>query len=1056
MDRWPEIERVLDQALDLAPEQRSAFLERTCSTDPELRAAVERLLRGTEAADSFLGEPAAAYAAPLVAWVGARQELAPGTPFGCYEVVRQLGRGGMATVYLAQDHKHHRAVAIKVLHPELAAAVGPERFLREIQIAAALHHPHILPLYDSGVTDGLLFYAMPHIEGESLRQRLTREEHLGIADAVRIAQEVASALDYAHRQGVVHRDIKPENILLQDGQAIVADFGIARAIDAAGVERLTEPGPGIGTPAYMSPEQGSSDTVIDGRADIYALGCVLYEVLAGQPPFTGRSRQQILARHAIDPVPSLHTVRQTVPPALERAVTCALAKLPADRFATAGEFAQALDGAASATMPQRPGLRLRQRGLVLGVAAVTILTAGIGYLLRRAPGSTGSNPGLVAILPFRIAGASPELAWLREGLVDLLTIKLSSEGGLRTVEPASVLNAWRRVAGSASKETTPDAALAIARGLGAGRVIDGNVVGTPGHLTLTAGLLTTPGGQSAARASAEGPVDSLSMLVDRLAAQLLTLDAGVDAARLPGISSSLPATRAFLMGRAAFREARFDEAFRQFREATVLDSTFALAALELVLASRWVEGGGWGKDAERGKRLAQAGRNRLGPGDRALLDIWIIPSPTSPEWIQGWQAASSAYPDRAETWYGLGDAYYHNGMLVGLDDPLRLAAEAFQRGWAIDSANGADSPARERSIIVAEPLMHMVEIAQIKGDTASVRRLVALGLAADTGRWYLRWHRAVALGDSAQRAFWADSQRIAPWAFGIISEFMTWTGLGSQDLLRATRLDTRKVEAGNPGAVSSSHASALLNGGRPREALRALHIDDTSTVDLRGRVYDALYWGGDTTAAAQAARRLGPYAAGAARLGESGRTQLLTLCALTTWHAAHGDYRYTEAAIGRLRGASITGLSSFDSIALTRHRALCAALLEATRAGALRLPEARAKLAQADAAARIYVIWARALAANLVIARLAEAQGDLALALRAVRRRGERFGMFPFYLSTFLREEGRLAALTGDTAGAIRAYQHYLALRPNPEPEVKPEVERVREGLARLLGRRSR
>jgi serine/threonine protein kinase/Tol biopolymer transport system component len=398
LERWPEIDRLLDQALDLAPEQRAAFLERTCSAEPALLPEVERLLRAVESAESFLGEPASVYAAPLVAWVAARQELAPGTHFGAYEVVRRLGRGGMATVYLAQDHKHHRAVAIKVLHPELAAAVGPERFLREIEIAAALHHPHILPLYDSGITDGLLYYVMPYIEGESLRQRLTREEHLANEEAIRIVRDVAAALDYAHRQGVVHRDIKPENILLQDGQAIVADFGIARAVDVAGGERLTAPGRGIGTPAYMSPEQASTHAVVDGRADIYALGCVLYEMLAGQPPFTGRSQQQILARHAVDPVPSLHTVRQTVPPPVERAVMCALAKLPADRFATADLFARALTTSDAESVPEsRPqpaasgnaGSRARLRPWALVVGLLSIAAAvGIAAIVYRRPEET--------------------------------------------------------------------------------------------------------------------------------------------------------------------------------------------------------------------------------------------------------------------------------------------------------------------------------------------------------------------------------------------------------------------------------------------------------------------------------------------------------------------------------------------------------------------------------------------------------------------------------------------------------------------------------------------
>ncbi len=259
-----------------------------------------------------------------------------------YRLERELGRGGMATVYLAEDLKHHREVAVKVLRAELAAALGPERFLREIEISARLHHPHILPLYDSGEAEGFLFYVMPYVEGESLRDRLTREKQLPLDDALQIAREVADALSFAHSHGVVHRDIKPENVLLESGHAVVADFGIAKAISAAGSERLTETGIAVGTPAYMSPEQAFGEEHLDGRSDIYALGCVLYEMLGGDPPFTGSSAQAILARKVVDQIPSLRTVRETVPFTVERAVRKALARAPADRFATATQFAEAL------------------------------------------------------------------------------------------------------------------------------------------------------------------------------------------------------------------------------------------------------------------------------------------------------------------------------------------------------------------------------------------------------------------------------------------------------------------------------------------------------------------------------------------------------------------------------------------------------------------------------------------------------------------------------------------------------------------------------------------
>src|SRR2546425_2296604 len=259
-----------------------------------------------------------------------------------YAIERELGRGGMATVYLARDLKHGRLVAIKVLRPEIAAALGPERFLREIEVAARLTHPHILSLHDSGQAGGSLFYVMPYIEGESLRDRLERGGPLPLEEALRITREVASALSYAHSHDVVHRDIKPENILLSGGEAVVADFGIARALTQAGGTRLTETGIPVGTPAYMSPEQASGGGPIDGRSDVYSLACVLYEMLAGEPPYTGPSAQVVIAKRFTDPVPSVRRLRETIPPAIDGAVSKALGKAPADRFATAEAFAAAL------------------------------------------------------------------------------------------------------------------------------------------------------------------------------------------------------------------------------------------------------------------------------------------------------------------------------------------------------------------------------------------------------------------------------------------------------------------------------------------------------------------------------------------------------------------------------------------------------------------------------------------------------------------------------------------------------------------------------------------
>ena len=308
---------------------------------------------------------------------------------GRYRLERELGAGGMATVYLADDLRHQRRVAIKVLRPELAAALGAERFLREITTTASLRHPHIVPLYDSGEGHGILYYVMPFVEGESLRDRLLREKQLPLPDVLRIAGEVADALSYAHGRGVIHRDIKPENILLESGHAVVADFGIAQAIDAAGGSRLTGTGVAIGTPTYMSPEQIAGEKDLDARSDVYALACLLYEMLAGQPPFTGATPESLLHQHLVANPPPVTQMRPTVPAAVAATLQRALLKAPADRFASVSQFADALarSGTTTGTAPEARAGTARRRWLV-AAGAVALVAAGVAAVMlmaRRAP-----------------------------------------------------------------------------------------------------------------------------------------------------------------------------------------------------------------------------------------------------------------------------------------------------------------------------------------------------------------------------------------------------------------------------------------------------------------------------------------------------------------------------------------------------------------------------------------------------------------------------------------------------------------------------------------------
>ena len=364
-----------------------------------------------------------------------------------YRIERELGQGGMAVVFLAEDLKHHRRVAIKLLKPELSAVLGSDRFFREIQIAAVLQHPHILPLYDSGQANGLLYYVMPFAEGESLRQRLAREQQLSLDDALRITREVGSALQYAHDHGVIHRDIKPENIMLSGGQAVVADFGIARALQAASSEPLTMTGMVLGTPQYMSPEQAAGN-VVDGRADQYSLACTLYEMLIGQPPFTGPSPQAVMARHSLEPVPSLRIVRQTIPPAVEQAVTRAMAKLPVDRFPSMQQFLDGLES--SSTRPLQPTLHtgverwsgLRPNRLLLTALAVSIMLALATWWLvagRRTASGDGSasRVSAVAVLPFRDLASNPDSSYLAEGMTQGLIADLAQIGSLKVISGSS-------------------------------------------------------------------------------------------------------------------------------------------------------------------------------------------------------------------------------------------------------------------------------------------------------------------------------------------------------------------------------------------------------------------------------------------------------------------------------------------------------------------------------------------------------------------------------------------------------------------------------------------
>ena len=562
-----------------------------------------------------------------------------------YALERELGHGGMATVYLAHDLKHDRQVALKVLLPELATSLGPDRFQREIKLAARLQHPHILTVHDSGETAGQLWFTMPFVEGESLRDRLRRERQLSVDDALRVTREAAQALQYAHEHGVVHRDIKPENLLLtKDGNTLIADFGIARAMGAD--EHLTRTGSSMGTPAYMSPEQADGDSAVDARADQYSLAAVLYEMLAGEPPFTGRSLHAIVARRITEPTPSVRARRATIPAGVDGAIRRAMAPVPADRFATVAEFAQSLTTGAE---PARWHPRVLRAAVTL-VAGLGIGAAAL-FAWRRMDAGGGLPKGgtpVVAVLPFENLGDSAD-AYFADGVTEAVRGKLARVAGLEVIARGSS-NQYRHTA------KTPQE---IARELGADYLLTATVrwdkaPGGGSRVRVTPELVDAGPGH-APRTRWQEPLDASLTDVFQVQADIATKVAGAldvalgdsarrDLAAKP--TTSLMAYDAFLKGEAAADglaaadPPSLRRAIGFYEEAVALDSAFVPA---------WAQ-------------LARA---------RAVLYFNSVPTPAKAEEVRhAAERAQALWPDRLEGPLALGE-YYRS---VALDNRRALAA----------------------------------------------------------------------------------------------------------------------------------------------------------------------------------------------------------------------------------------------------------------------------------------------------------------------------------------------------------------------------------------------
>jgi len=613
-----------------------------------------------------------------------------------YVLERELGRGGMATVYLARDLKHGRQVAVKLLRSDLAAALGPDRFLREITFASRLTHPHILPLHDSGDAGGLLYYVMPFVEGESLREHLQRAS-VTVEEAVRIAGEVAEALDYAHAQGIVHRDIKPGNILLVDGHAVVADFGIAKAISSAGGEE-TSTGLAIGTAAYMSPEQIVAKGSIDGRADLYSLGCVVYEMLAGHPPFIGGTAQAVAARHLYDTPPGLRTLAPSVPEAVAQAVATALEKLPEQRFATASEFVEALGG--RAVSGRRVGASAR-RTIVAAAIAAALVALAAGLALR--PPSPVPDAGRVVVYPVaasasvRSASVAPE-----EVTLALLT-------SLNSTEAVTGLDGGRLRGGDARPEQWDDAARdRVARDHRAAFYIAGRLLAADSlRLVLDLHDLRDRSVKQLVLGFAPSTT-GWSMGVRAALEMLPVLIPPGGRPDLPPLEGRRPqAMAAYFSGERAYRSAAFEDALKHFRVAVGADSSFALAALRGSAVASWSERP---QEALEMARLAVRHDSALPPRLVHLAyGFENLMAGRADSAVARFRRVLALDQENIEAWMGLAETFHH--LLPRQPRLDSLAEDAYLKARQLDPE-------------FAPATFHLIEYAVRRGDVAKSGRLL--------------------------------------------------------------------------------------------------------------------------------------------------------------------------------------------------------------------------------------------------------------------------------------------------------------------------------------------
>ena len=941
-----------------------------------------------------------------------------------YDVERELPGGGMSRLFLARDHSLNRQVVIKILPPELTHDVSAARFVRESQVTAQLQHPHVLPILAAGHRGDFLYYIMPFVPGESLRARLRRQGRFDVHDAVRILCEIADALAYAHGEGVIHRDIKPENILLEGKHAVLADFGIAHALQAENTagQRLTASGMALGTIGYMAPEQAAGERLVDGRADIYSLGIVGYEILAGHPPFEATTAQALLVAHLVDEAKPLATVRPDVPRVVSDAIARAMAKEPGDRWQTAEELRDALEEGRVPTV-QLPGFRpsrSSRRAKVVAAGLVVSVLAG-GGAVAKGTLTSPLDPNVVAVAPFDVIAPDSETRALwREGIVDVLARKLDGAGPLRSVSSAVVLKRWRGRADAAS-------AASLGQRTGAGLVVYGTVLGVGADsVELSATLYDVRrGAPIGIEIERRDMTSQMARLADSVSLGLLR-ELGrtrpIGAVRSSSLgSTSMPALKAFLRGEQHYRRTAWDSALAQYELAFSTDTMFALAFRRFGLTRYW-QRGGLDSLVTATRLKAGAFNHGLSPRDSLLLVAdSLAAAMTLPDDGRYWmharrlfaslEAASRLYRDDPEVWAALGEARHHYGYgtPVGVSDASVL--EAFDRAIALDSA-------------FAPAYIHAIEHALTHHGAAVARRYALAYLALGPTDAEADGIRLVnRLLDEASSE--SIGHRVALESRDVLTN--AWFAM--RRLADTSELAVRIARA----LASSGDTSSDVRTWQSRLALALAyrgHLDTARAVTREPSnrlvselaLLDAIP---DDTAQAIFGRWLasGKLSAGLA----------------LPWWGQRGD----AASITRLMRVAEAQLTGGD--ASTRRLAH-----HVVGAGRAYLALATRDTAQAlrEFARLSDTLCLTCYADRLVYARLLSSHGDLREAGRLLQER--LYSLLSPLEMLFVVEQGAVAERLGDRRTAIDAYERVMSTWARADPSLQPVVARAQRALERM------